>query len=380
VRLAYRHARTPLRGHRLLVALSVAAVVVAGCGLGGALVYRHLQGNIRALDVTAGLGDDRPAPAPSGDADRGPLNILVIGSDTRAGENGFIGGDDKDAGRSDTTILLHVAADRGSAYGVSIPRDSMVEMPDCAGENGRRVAGGVRPFNDAYTIGGPACTIRTVEQLTRVRVDHYVVADFAGFTEMVDALGGVEICLPRPVHDARSKIDLPAGRTVVDGTEALGYVRIRHGIGDGGDLGRVARQQAFISAVLQKATSAGTLSNPAKLYSFLDTATRSLTVDPGLASLTSLASLGREIQSIGLDRIRFLTVPTTEYPPDPDRLQWAPSAALVWRALRQDRPIVAGSGRTPRHTATPTPTPASSSGPVDVPGLTDRTAATDVCS
>jgi len=267
-------------------------------------------------------------------------------------------------------------------------------MPDCAGTGGRTEPGGVRQFNDAYTIGGPACTIRTVEQLTRVRIDHYVVVDFAGFTEMVDALGGVEICLPRAVHDARSKIDLPAGRTEVDGTEALGYVRLRHGIGDGGDLGRVARQQAFISAVLQEVTSAGTLANPKKLYGVLDTATRAVTVDPGLGSLPKLAGLARMVSGIGLDRISFVTVPTAAYPADPNRLAWSSDAARLWRAVRKDRPVTTGHpGSTPTTsstatgspgdaaTATPTPTATASATrtPVRVGGITERRADTDVC-
>jgi LCP family protein required for cell wall assembly len=383
------------RHPRVRTAMLGVGVLLLGAGTTGALALRHLDGNIRSIDVSAGLGSDRPAPEPAG-SDGRPLNILVVGTDTRAGENGFVGGSEKGEGRSDTTILLHVAADRESAMGVSIPRDSMVEMPDCRALDGDEVPGATRQFNQAYTIGGVACTQRTVEQLTGVRIDHYVVVDFAGFRRIVDALGSVEICLPHAVDDSRSKLDLPAGRQRVDGTQALAYVRARHGLGDGGDLGRVARQQAFISAVLQEATSAGTLTNPKKLYDVLDTATQAITVDPGLGSLTKLASLARVVRGIGLDRISFVTVPTAEYPQDRNRLEWSSQAAQLWRAVRKDRPVVttpspSGSpssspssspsgSPSASSTASPTPTEATTKAPVHVDGVTERRADTDLCS
>ena len=387
------------RHPRVWTAVLGVGVLLLGAGTTGALALRHLDGNIRSVDVSAGLGTDRPAPEPAEDGGR-PINILVVGTDTRAGDNGFIGGSEKGEGRSDTTLVLHVAADRESALGVSIPRDSMVRMPDCRSLGGGEVAGATRQFNAAYTIGGVACTQRTVEQLTGVRIDHYVVVDFAGFRNIVDALGSVEICLPHAVDDPRSKLDLPAGRQRVNGTQALAYVRTRHGLGDGGDLGRVARQQAFISAVLQEATSAGTLTNPKKLYDVLDTATRSITVDPDLASLTRLASLARMVNGIGLDRISFVTVPTAEYPWDHNRLEWSSQASQLWRAVRKDRPLVttpsaspsaspssspsssASSSASATPSATPSPGATGSSGkaPVHLDGVTERRADTDVCS
>jgi LCP family protein required for cell wall assembly len=387
----FRHAvRRHPRLTGLVAGLGVALLVV---GVTGVVAWRHLQGNITSVDVTAGLGNDRPTPeAPQGDGDR-PLNILLVGSDTRAGDNDFVGGAEKDEGRSDTTLVLHVSADRHSALGVSIPRDSMVEMPDCKGLDGRTVPAGLRQFNDAYTIGGVACTQRTVEQLTGVRIDHYVVVDFAGFQQIVDALGTVEICLPQAVNDPRSHLDLSAGRHRVDGTTALAYVRTRHGLGDGGDLGRVARQQAFISAVLQEVTSAGTLTNPKKLYDVLDTATQAVTVDPGIGSLTKLASLARMVQNIGLRRISFVTVPTAAYPADHNRLEWSSDATQLWRAVRKDRPVTTGhSGSTPTATDSPTGSPTGTTGttgtspsvsatrtPVHLSGVTERRADSDVC-
>ncbi|HET9658098.1 MAG TPA: LCP family protein [Kineosporiaceae bacterium] len=349
-----------------LIAGAVLATFLVTGGIIAGWMVGHLRGNITATDITDRLGTDRPAPLPAAsDAERTPLNVLVLGSDSRLGANGFVGGT-KDVGRSDTTMLLHLPADRSSALAVSIPRDSMVRMPDCVTPDGSSHPGGLRMFNEAYTIGGAACTVRTVEQLTRIRIDHYMVIDFAGFKAMVDALGSVEICLPEAINDRRHGISLPAGRSRVSGDQALSYVRERYALGDGGDLGRIGRQQAFLSSVLQQATSTGTLTNPLRLYGFLDAATRSMTTDPQLADLTTLVGLAREVHAIGLHNIRFLTVPNGTYPADVNRLEWTPAADDLWRAIREDRPISVDGGA-------PDPTPAgpgtaTSGGPVQVAG------------
>lgn len=321
------------------VAAGLAAVLTVAAGAAALAAWR-LQGNIRSVDVSGGLGTDRPSAAPD-PAGKGPLNVLVLGSDSREGANSFIGGK-VDEGRSDTTLLLHLSGDRRRALAVSIPRDSVVELPSCTDREGKLTQPAFKQFNDAYTVGGAACTQRAVEQLTGIRIDHYVVVDFAGFKDMVDALGTVPICLPHAVDDERHHIHLPAGRSRVDGSQALAYVRERYALGDGGDLGRIDRQQAFIASVLQEATGAGTLTNPPKLYAFLDAATRSVTMDPGLASLPRLAALAKQVNDIGLDKIQLVTVPTEAYPPDPNRLQWATGAARLWRAIRQDRPVTFG--------------------------------------
>jgi LCP family protein required for cell wall assembly len=297
------------------------------------MVHR-LQGNITTRDITAQLGTDRPS-APTGQIAAGALNILVMGSDSRAGNNSFIGGE-ADQGRSDTTILLHLAGDHRSAVAVSIPRDTMVDMPACIGTAGERIGGGVRQFNDAYSLGGPACTTRVVEQITKIRIDHFVVVDFAGFKNMVNALGSVEVCLPKPVDDAKARLHLPAGRSRVNGDVALAYVRERYALGDGSDLGRIGRQQDFIASVLQQVTSGDTLTNPARLYSFLSAATSSLTMDPELSSLPTMIGLAQTLRQIGLHEIKFVTAPTGEYPADRNRLELLPAADDLWGALRQD--------------------------------------------
>jgi LCP family protein required for cell wall assembly len=375
-------------GRRILATLGV-LVLVAG---GGSLVaLKVLQGNIRTVDLTPMLGTARPSAAPVNPDGGRAITILVMGSDSRDGANGFIGGKE-DGARSDTTLVVHLAADRTWAAAVSIPRDSVVQVPDCLDPTTELItAGSRRMFNDAFTTGGPACTLKTVESLTGLRIDHWVVVDFNGFKNVVDALGTVPICLAEPVDDPKHGIHLPAGRSEVNGTTALAYVRERYKIGDGSDLGRIDRQQAFLSSVLQKATSAGTLANPARTYSFLDAVTKSLVMNPELASLSRLAGFAQDIQKVGLKKIRFITVPNGPDPEDANRLVWIDSAETLWTALREDRPIDAGkAGATPSPSRPTRPTPSSSSSAampgsspspsgVVLNGVTVRTADADIC-
>ena len=333
-----RHRRIESRRRRVtkraLVSGSVVLVILSTVMV---VAYKKLEGNINTVSTEA-LGD-RPT-AVKVEGPKAPLNVLVMGSDTRDGANGKgIGG--STPGLSDTTMLLHLSADRSRAYGVSLPRDAMVNRPTCPSKSkSGPVPGGLTMWNSAYAVGGPLCTVKTFESLTNIRVDHFVVVDFVGFRSMVNALGGVKICVPEPVDDDIGHIKLPAGTYKVNGQQALDYVRVRHGIGaPTGDIGRMKRQQAFIAAMIQKVMSAGTLANPARLFSFLDAATKSLTTDESFADLKQLASLGSSLQDIGLDKVQFVTVPFGSYAPDPNRLVWSDDADGLWRRVRNDKPL-----------------------------------------
>ena len=328
-----RRARRRTITRRVVIGLCVVLVVVTS---GLVIAYKKLEGNINAVSITSALGDDRPTEAPV-EGPKKPLNILVMGSDSRAGTK--IGGDTP--GLSDTTILLHLSADRTRAYGVSLPRDAMVQRPECTTKNGKgTVPAALTQFNAAYAVGGPACTIKTVEALTHIRIEHYVVVNFNGFQQMVNAIGGVTVCVPTEVNDTVGHIRLPKGTYKVNGSQALDYVRVRHDLGvANGDIGRMKRQQTFISAMIAKVVSKGVLANPVRLYNFLDAATQSLTTDPEFAHLKTLATLGNELKDIGLDKIQFITVPNEEYKPDPNRLVWSPEAENLWRRIRLDKPL-----------------------------------------
>ncbi len=335
-----KHLGAPKHGVLKAVAASTALVLAV---LSGAvfLTFRHLEGNITKVPAFNNILAERPTEAPvEVEGEKKPLNILVMGSDSRAGQAAVIG---STPGLSDTTILLHLSADRERAYGVSIPRDLMVARPACRRKDGSGVAPStsVAQWNEAFAIGGESCTIAQLEQMTGIRVHHFVTVDFNGFVDMVNALGGVPVCLPEPVNDPIGKIYLKAGRYDITGEQALGYVRVRHGIGstDTGDIGRMKRQQAFLASMANKAISAGTLFNPSRLIDFLNAATRSLSMDDELADITGLYELAQDVRGIGLDKVQFLSMPFEAYEPDPNRLQAAPEAAQLWRQLRTDRPL-----------------------------------------
>ena len=350
--------RTALRVLRIAV-VAVVALALVGVGGGGYALYR-LQGNIDAQDVTGLLGD-RPGDEATQDPTTGndAVNLLLMGSDTRElsdGTGGAYGGAEADPGaRSDTTVLVHLSADRRSATVVSIPRDSMVQIPSCTLADGTTTEAQLGMFNAAFSEGGAACTIKTVETLTGVLVDHYAVIDFSGFRQMIDALGGVTICTPEDISDEAANLYLDAGTHTVDGETALAYARVRH-IGDGSDISRINRQQALMASIIQEVTSSGMLLRPDRLYGFLDAATTSVTADSGLASLSQLLSLAQSLQKLPADGVQFLTVPIEEYPRDRNRVQWTAAAADLWTQIRTDT-----AGPEPAVAAGPTADPADSS-------------------
>ena len=330
----HRAARSTKRRVLRTIALSLAVVLLA-LATGGYAVYRHLEGNLASVDIDGQL-TNRPDEI-AADKDHKPLNILLLGSDTRAGQSDVLG---QTPGLSDTTILLHLSADRTRAYGVSIPRDLMVQRPTCPAKDGDgTIPGGLDQWNAAYAYGGPVCTVAQFESMTDIRVNHTVVVDFNGFKSMVDALGGVNICVPKQIDDEIGRIHLPAGSYKVNGTQALDYVRVRHEISDNGDIGRMRRQQAFLAAMTNKAVSAGTLLNPVKLYNFLNAVTKSVTTDDKLNKLTRLMDLANQFKDIGLSKIQFLTMPITAYAPDPNRLAAGAGADDLWRKLRLDESL-----------------------------------------
>src|SRR5699024_1258200 len=296
-----RRALQRARRRPLATGAMVLALVVVLIGAVAAVAVIRLQGNIAAIDLSDRIGGDRPsAPVPTGEHDRafpGPLTIAVFGDDTRDGDNDFVGGD-KGAGRSDTTLVVHLNEARTEMQVVSIPRDSMVQRPTCTKEDGTEVPPAVEPFNAAYTHGGPACSIRTIEKLTGVRIDQYVVVDFTGFRAIVDAVGGVEVCVEEPITDSDSGLDLPAGRTTLDGDDALAFVRTRHAVGDGSDLARIELQQQCLRALANQVKEMNLVTDGPRLYRFLDAATSSLTTSPELAKIDNLVELARSVQDI----------------------------------------------------------------------------------
>jgi LCP family protein required for cell wall assembly len=305
---------------------ALAAVIVAGA-VGFAVAWRHLNGNIRTEDAQL-----KPSTM------SGKQDILFIGSDSRSGADQALGGGDSTGARSDTTMVFDAPADRRRATEVSIPRDSMVQIPDCTSTststNGATVAANFGMFNSAFTEGGAPCTVKTVESLTGLTLTHYIAIDFEGVVGVVNALGGVKVCVTQAIDDADSHLDIPAGTTTLNGTQALAFVRLRHSVGDGSDLERIQRQQYFLDQLEQQVRSAGLLTDPVKLYKVLDAATSSITADPGLGTVTDLYDLAQTLNAVPSGKTTYVTVPNGPYPEDTNRVVWTePDATNLWNSL-----------------------------------------------
>ncbi|MET7544773.1 LCP family protein [Streptomyces sp. NPDC058232] len=313
-------------------------VVVGGTGLGYA--YFKLNGNLKAVDINAALGKNRPA-----DVDNGSQDILVLGSDSRSGANSKYGRDEGTA-RSDTAMVVHLNQGHRTASVVSIPRDTLVTRPDCTSDtSGKTVPGEQRTmFNTAYEVGGPACAVKTVESMSGIRMDHYLEVDFTGFKKLIDQLGGVKITTTQAINDSKSHLNLTPGTHTLDGEQSLGLVRTRKSVGDGSDLGRIQLQQAFIKALMEQAKTVGVFSDPKTLFGLADTATKAITTDSDLGSVKELTGFANGLKGLGSKNVHMVTLPVQYDPADPNRVvPLEKSAQQVWTALKQDKPIPASA-------------------------------------
>ncbi|MFJ2028007.1 LCP family protein [Streptosporangium sp. NPDC087985] len=319
----------------LVVAVATVIVVAVAATLGGA--YVKLTGNVKHIDVSTEELGVRPVKVATK-----AMNILVVGSDLRSGKNAKYGRFPGE--RTDTIMLAHISPKRDNAMVVSFPRDSMVQLPECPAKQGlpgQRAHLGM--INESFNSGGIGCTWKTIESLTGIHIDHFVKVDFTGFKGMVNAIGGVEICVPEPINDKKALLTLPAGRQTLRGEQALGYVRARYSLGDGSDIGRIQRQQMFIASMVKKVMSGETLTDPAKLFGFLDAATKSVTTDPDLTPLV-MKDLATSAQGLSAGQIRFITTPWRYSITYPGRVEWVePQSKKLFQIVAQDR-TVAGSG------------------------------------
>ncbi|WP_328956590.1 LCP family protein [Kitasatospora purpeofusca] len=339
-----------------------AFALVAGCG-GAYYAYQHFNNNITAVKVR--LGNEAERPKPAGDA----LNILVIGTDSREGL-GREYGDEGSTGHADTTLLFHIAKDRSNATALSIPRDLMVPVPDCQTPDGKAIPGTARTmFNNSLGQEGrdPGCTWKTVEKVTGIRVDHFVMVNFDAVKTLSTAVGGVEVCAAKDINDPDSHLRMSKGRHVVQGDEALAFVRTRHAVGLGGDLTRIPLQQQFIGSMIRSIKSSDTLTNPAKLWKLADSATKALTVDSGIGSVDKLKDLALDLSKVDSGKITFATVPVLDDPADENRLVLKqPDAAQLFSMVGGDRSLTepaAGAAAPEAPAASAPEAPATTSAP-----------------
>jgi LCP family protein required for cell wall assembly len=378
-----------------IVIVGCTCLVVIGTAAAGAgyLTLRHFNTNLEQENISNLLGSQPVDTHPQAE------NIMVIGSDSRQGTNGQYGSG-LVTDQSDTLMVIHVPADRQWAEVMSIPRDSYVNIPACEMGDGQLSSPTQGKINEAFALGnldgnhtklGVACTVKTVEQDTGIYINHFIVVNFTGFQDMVAALNGVYECNPTPIDDPNSHLKLSAGKHLLTPTEALGYVRARYTIGDGSDLERIGRQQAFMSSLVSRVRSK--LLDPIAIYRFLDAFTKALTVDSQLGGVTGLYNLGQSLRAIPSQDIAFFTVPNELDPGNTADVVWTqPEDGKIFASFRNDVPASstlfgspAPSKSTPLTTGSPQPVKTSTAkptskkaAPVKIPAA--RTANQSICA
>lgn len=315
-----RRKRKPSKSRRkkaLLWTGGVMAFVVVAGSTGAYALYQKFNGNLDTIDV----GDAGSKSV----ASSGPLNILIIGTDKRTGKGNEGYGDKGSTGHADTNILFHVSADRTNATAMSIPRDLMTDIPDCETkkpDGSAEVIPGTENARFNVSLGqegrDPGCTMRTVKEITGISVDHFMMVDFNAVKELSTAVGGVKVCLAKPVKDPDSHLDLPAGVSTVKGEQALAFVRTRKSFGNQSDLDRIKIQQQFLGSMIRQMKSDDTLTSASKLYKLADTATKALTVDSGIGSVKKLTDLAKVLGEVDTKNITFVTMPVIDNPAEPE--------------------------------------------------------------
>jgi LCP family protein required for cell wall assembly len=332
-----RHKKLLIWGSASLALLLVAVTAT------GYITLRHFNTNLEQDDIRGLLGSQPVDTHPQAE------NIMVLGSDSRAGLSKAYGSG-LVTDQSDTLMIIHIPANRKWAEVMSIPRDSYVNIPACEMGDGQLSAPTQYKINEAFAIGnldgnhtnlGVACTVKTIEQDTGIYINHFIVVNFTGFENMVAALGGVYECNPTAISDPNSGLHLTAGTHLLTPVQALGYVRARYTIGNGSDLERINRQQAFMSSLVSRVQ--GKLLNPLAIYRFLDAATKSLTIDSQLGGITGLYDLGQSLRSIPASKIAFFTIPnyprSDVVPSDTANVLWTqPEDNKIFASFRDDVP------------------------------------------
>ncbi|HIY95177.1 MAG TPA: LCP family protein [Candidatus Rothia avicola] len=332
-----RHMRNqPLKSQRVKwIALSCVALLAMVVAFSGFALVR-LRSNVQTAEMNIG--------ELSADLASGPLDILVIGSDTRAGNNGAYGtAEDAASGaRSDVMMLVQVSEDRSNVNVISFPRDLMVDIPKCTDAETGEVypATTETQINESLERGGPGCTVATISNLTGVAIDHFMLVDFNAVKALSSVVGGVEVCVTEPIDDTYSGLKLPAGTSSVEGEQALAFLRSRHGFGDGSDTARIQAQQSFLASLLRKVQAEGTLTNPAMLLNIAEAITQNVTVDKELTNLGNLVSIGSIFANIDLSKVVFATVPNEPYVYDENKLQLSADTEAFFTKLQNDESLV----------------------------------------
>jgi LCP family protein required for cell wall assembly len=332
-----------------ILAMSLAVVLIAGGSI-GAVAAQTLKSQIKTVSI--GAKEDKIAAQTSIGAIKGGANILLAGSDTRVGQTDVQAGV-ADGSRNDVTILIHLSADHKQMTAVSFPRDLMVDTPSCTGNGGATFpAANYQQFNT--TLGnGLGCTVASVESLTGLTIPYAAEITFDGVIEMSNAIGGVDVCIAKPINDSDSGLVLSAGNHTIQGLQALEFLRTRHGVGDGSDLARISSQQVFLSSMMRKIVSGGSLSNPVTLYGLASAAVKNMTLSKSLSDPNTMVELGLALKNINLSNVLFVQYPTTTDPQNVNRVvPDQADAALLTKDLQTDTKFTLGADSTGRASVT----------------------------
>jgi LCP family protein required for cell wall assembly len=372
-----------------VVGIAVAVALVASLSV-AAIAVGRITGNVSNNTVRI-IGQKTDAPPPSIGAYPGGFNILIVGDDTRAGQGGIGAGKDDGGALNDVTILLHVSGDHSNATAVSFPRDMVVPIPSCPnGKGGHSGAMSGQPINVTLSYGGLPCTVLTVEKLTGLTIQFAGLITFTGVINMSNAVGGVDVCVSGPINDKYTGLVLPhAGTFNLQGSQALAFLRSRHGVGDGSDLGRISSQQVYLSSLVRKLKSTDVLANPTQLYSIASAATGSMQLSTSLDHLDTMIQIAQALKNIPLDRVQFVQYPGTTGVGGIYQGKVAPivsSANALMALIRADKPFTLaptnedrGSVKDPNApTSTSTPTAGADVAVLD--GVVGQSAADYTCS
>lgn len=346
-----------------LAAAAVAVVMVSTVSVAAIAAYDV------AATVKPGvtLGNETAGPAPKIGAIPGGVNLLLVGSDSRQGQGNGYGDPSVETGvLNDVTMLMHIAEDHGSATVVSFPRDMFVPIPACPKPSGGTFSAmSSQKINSSLGYGGLACTVKTVEALTGLRIPYAALVQFNGVAAMSEAVGGVPVCIAKPIVDPYTDLNLPAGEQMLKGKEALQFLRTRHGVGDGSDLGRISNQQVFLSSLVRTLKSSKTLSDPLKVYSIAKAAAQNMQLSNSLNSIDTMAAIAVALKDIPLDKVVFVQYPTRVVSGgvDPSRS----SARALMKDIKNDvSPVLKPGGASylsvPDPAATASPSPGATAG------------------
>ena len=290
-----------------ILAAALAVVMVSGVSV-AALATLNVAASVKPAVV---LDNETDGPIPSISSIDGGANLLLVGSDSRAGQgDGYGDPEEETSVLNDVTMLLHIAEDHSSATVVSFPRDTFVPIPECPDPDGGTFSSmSSQKINTTLNYGGLACTVKTVEALTGLSIPYAALVQFNGVAAMSEAVGGVPVCIAEPIVDSYTDLDIPAGLHELKGLEALQFLRTRHGVGDGSDLGRISNQQVFLSSLVRTLKSADTLSDPIKLYSIAKAAVDNMELSTSLKSMDTMVSIAMALKDIPLDKVVFVQYP-----------------------------------------------------------------------